>query len=270
MRIIRFLDDSGRIQYGHNYLKDSAQLLSGGLFGKRRDRGDRVRVKKLLAPLAPPAILCIGLNYRPHVGEFGAEIPRYPILFMKNPAALTNPGDPIILPPSCLEPPQVDFETELAVVIGRAAKDVEAKDALDYVLGYTIGNDVSARSWQKNGGGGQWVRGKSFDTFCPLGPMLVTTDEIPDPQNLQLSCFLNSVLMQKASTSEMIFPVRELIAYLSSSTTLLPGTVIMTGTPGGVGFVRQPPVFLQPGDRLEMMIEKIGVLSNPVIAGVRS
>ena len=159
---------------------------------------------------------------------------------------------------------QVDFEVELAVIIGRKAKNVTAAEALDYVFGYTIGNDVSARRWQKHAGGGQWVRGKSFDTFCPLGPELVTKDLVPDPQQLRLQCFLNGRLMQDDNTSDMIFSVAGLIEYLSDSMTLLPGTVIMTGTPSGVGFARQPPVYLKPGDNLELTIDNLGTLCNPV------
>jgi len=163
-----------------------------------------------------------------------------------------------------MEPPEVDYETELAVVIGRAAKDVDTAEALHYVLGYTAANDVSARRWQGKRGAGQWVRGKSFDTFCPLGPELVTPDELEDPQNLRLTCVLNGQVMQDANTSDMIFPVAELISYLSSGATLLPGTVILTGTPSGVGFTRKPPVFLMPGDTVEVSVEGIGTLRNPV------
>jgi 2-keto-4-pentenoate hydratase/2-oxohepta-3-ene-1,7-dioic acid hydratase in catechol pathway len=163
-----------------------------------------------------------------------------------------------------MDPLQVDYEVELAVIIGKAAKDVPTARAFDYVLGYTIGNDVSARRWQKHGGGGQWVRGKSFDTFCPLGPELVTKDLVPDPQQLRLQCFLNGELMQDANTADMIFSVAELIEYLSSGMTLLPGTVIMSGTPSGVGFARQPPVYLKPGDNLELKIDNLGTLRNPV------
>jgi 2-keto-4-pentenoate hydratase/2-oxohepta-3-ene-1,7-dioic acid hydratase in catechol pathway len=163
-----------------------------------------------------------------------------------------------------MEPPEVDFELELAVVIGQAAKDVSAAEALDYVLGYTVANDVSARRWQGGRGSGQWVRGKSFDTFCPLGPELVTTDELADPQNLNMNCVLDGRTMQDANTSDMIFPVSELISFLSTGTTLLPGTVILTGTPSGVGFTRKPPVFLMPGNTIDMTVEGIGTLSNPV------
>ena len=264
MRIIRFLDENGYTCFGDDYRDGAATLLAGDLFKGLQDTGKRKKVLKLLAPVQPSAILCIGLNYLQHARETKAELPRYPVLFMKNPAALNHPNDPILLPHSCLDPLQVDFEIELAAVIGKAAKNVPAAEALEYVLGYTIGNDVSARLWQKHGGGGQWVRGKSFDTFCPLGPELVTTDLVPDPQQLHLQCFLNGDVMQDANTSDMIFSVAELIEYLANGMTLLPGTVILTGTPSGVGFARNPPVFLKPGDTLELRIENIGILRNPV------
>jgi 2-keto-4-pentenoate hydratase/2-oxohepta-3-ene-1,7-dioic acid hydratase in catechol pathway len=265
MRIIRFLDESGHTHLGHDYCDGRATLLEGDMFTFLQDTGERKKVFKLLAPLQPSAILCIGLNYLQHARETNAELPRYPVLFMKNPAALNHPGDPILLPPSCMEPLQVDFEVELAAVIGKRTKNVPAAKALDNVFGYTIGNDVSARLWQKHGGGGQWVRGKSFDTFCPLGPELVTADLVPDPQQLHLQCFLNGEVMQDANTSDMIFTVAELIEYLSNGMTLLPGTVILTGTPSGVGFARNPPVFLKPGDTLELRIENLGILRNPVV-----
>ena len=160
----------------------------------------------------------------------------------------------------------MDYEAELAVIIGKAAKNVSAVNALDHVAGYTVANDVSARRWQKHAGGGQWVRGKSFDTFCPMGPVLVTTDEIEDPQTLQVKSILNNEIMQNANTSDMIFSVAKLIEYLSDSTTLLPGTVILTGTPSGVGFVRKPPVYLNAGDTIEIEIDRIGKLTNTVVA----
>jgi 2-keto-4-pentenoate hydratase/2-oxohepta-3-ene-1,7-dioic acid hydratase in catechol pathway len=183
---------------------------------------------------------------------------------MKPTSAVCGPGDAIRLPRACEHGPEVDYEAELAVVIGRSARDVPAAGALDHVLGYTCACDVSARRWQKHAGGGQWVRGKSFDSFCPLGPVLVTANQIPDPQALTLSCRINGETMQQGSTADMIFSVAELIAFLSRDTTLLPGTVILTGTPSGVGFTRSPPVFLQPGDRVEVEIDAIGVLENPV------
>ena len=267
MHIIRFFDENNQLQYGHEYHDNIATLLEGRLLDGLQDTGRKVRVKKLLAPLQPAAILCIGFNYRQHADETGLKLPEYPTLFMKNPAALNHPGDPVVLPPSCLDPPQVDYEAELAVVIGKSAKDVPAHEALDYVAGYTIANDVSARRWQKHAGSGQWIRGKSFDTFCPLGPELVTLDEIPYPQNLQIKCILNGKVMQDANTSGMIFSVARIIEYLSESMTLLPGTVILTGTPSGVGYARKPAVYLKPGDVVEIIIDRIGTLTSPVVSG---
>ena len=158
----------------------------------------------------------------------------------------------------------MDYECELAIVIGRAAKNVSRKNALDFVLGYTAGNDVSARDWQKEGGGGQWCRGKTFDTFCPLGPVLVTTDEIPNPNALRIGTRVNGETLQDCSTSDMIFDIPTILEFMSASTTLLPGTVILTGTPHGVGMARIPRRWLAPGDIVEIEIEKIGVLRNPV------
>ena len=266
MRIVRFKGAEGRVYTGCRYDGKTAMVIRGDIFSGIEVTDQRVGVRELLSPLLPAAILCIGLNYRLHAAETGILLPGNPVLFMKNPGAVTGPGAEIRIPVSCLEPPQVDYEAELAVVIGRSAKNVRKEDALGYVFGYTCGNDVSARIWQKQGGGKQWVRGKSFDTFCPLGPELVTADEIADPQQLTVECRLNRQVMQHASTSEMIFSVAEIIAYLSESTTLLPGTVILTGTPNGVGFARTPPVFLQPGDLLETEIEGVGSMSNPVVA----
>jgi len=265
MRILRFIDENKQIRYGHNYNNGLATILEGDLFTGLKDTGKKAGVMKWLAPVVPSAILCIGLNYHDHAKETGSKIPRYPILFMKNPASLTNPGDPIVIPQSCMDPMEVDYEIELAVVIGKPAKNVPADKALDYIFGYTVANDVSARRWQKNSGGGQWIRGKSFDTFCPLGPALVTSDTINDPQNLALETIVNGKIMQKTNTSDMIFSVAEIIEYLSSGMTLLPGTVILTGTPSGVGFVQKPPAYLKPGDMVEMTIEQIGTLTNRVI-----
>ena len=264
MRIVRFIDDNDQIRYGCDYHNDTVNLLEGDVFTGLKETGGSCGVKKLLAPVLPPAVFGIGLNYHKHARETGMEAPRYPVVFMKNPASVANPGDPILLHPTCMEPPEVDYEAELAVVIGKAAKDVASADALDYVLGYTAGNDVSARRWQGKRGAGQWVRGKSFDTFCPLGPELVTADELEDPQKLRLTCVLNGNAMQDGNTSDMIFPVAELISYLSTGATLLPGSVILTGTPSGVGFTRKPPVYLMPGDTVEVTVEGIGTLSNPV------
>jgi 2-keto-4-pentenoate hydratase/2-oxohepta-3-ene-1,7-dioic acid hydratase in catechol pathway len=264
MHIVRFIDEEGQECYGHSHRDGRAMRLTGDLLTGLEETGETVNVKKILAPLIPSAILAIGLNYHQHAEETGSKIPKYPVLFMKNPASVTNPADPILLHPSCMEPPEVDYEVELAVIIGKTAKDVPAAEAFDYVFGYTVANDVSARRWQGGRASGQWVRGKSFDTFCPLGPELVTADELADPQNLRLTCVLNGQIMQDANTSDMIFPVAELISFLSTGMTLLAGTVILTGTPSGVGYTRAPPVFLMPGDTVDMTVQDIGTLSNPV------
>ncbi len=266
MRIIRFKGTEGQVLCGCQYNGTTATVIKGDVFSSMEITNRRVVVKELLAPIIPTAILCIGLNYKMHAAETGSSLPEFPVLFFKNPSSITGPMSDIVIPASCLEPPQVDFEVELAVVIGKIAKNVKKEEALDYVLGYMCSNDISARIWQKHAGGKQWCRGKSFDTFCPLGPELVTKDEIEDPQNLAIECRLNKHVMQSASTSEMIFSVGEIISYLTESTTLLPGSVILTGTPGGVGFTRNPPVYLKPGDLLETTIENIGNLSNPVTA----
>jgi len=214
---------------------------------------------KLMAPVSNPSkVVAIGLNYRDHAREQGAPIPDRPIIFAKFPTSVIGPGDAITWDPALTQ--QVDYEAELAVVIGQTARNVSQDDALSFVAGYTCGNDVSARDLQF--GDRQWVRGKSLDTFCPLGPALVTSDEIADPQDLAIRAILNGDVMQDSRTSEMIFGVRELIAFASRAFTLLPGDVILTGTPHGVGVFRKPPVFLKDGDRIAIEIEKIGRLEN--------
>jgi 2-keto-4-pentenoate hydratase/2-oxohepta-3-ene-1,7-dioic acid hydratase in catechol pathway len=262
MKIIRFLTD-GQEQLGRVHQNGNVTLLRGDLCGELHDTGTTVGVEKLLAPIDPRDILCVGLNYRQHALETGTEPPKYPILFLKNSGAVQNPGDPIELPRR-LRSDRVDYECELAVVIGKRCHNIRRDEALSYVLGYTCGNDVSARDWQKQGGGGQWCRGKSFATFCPLGPNIVTTDEIPDPNQLAIRTIVNDKVMQDWNTNDMIFDVPALIEFLSASMVLNPGTVILTGTPHGVGFARTPPVYLQPGDQVTVEIEKIGQLTNPV------
>jgi 2-keto-4-pentenoate hydratase/2-oxohepta-3-ene-1,7-dioic acid hydratase in catechol pathway len=217
-----------------------------------------VQVARLLAPVAPPNIFAIGMNYREHARETGREVPGQPVVFMKAVTSLNHPDSPIVLPAVSSK---VDYEAELAVVIGRQAKNVSQERALDYVLGYTCANDVSERYWQRLLG--QWVRGKSFDTFCPLGPWIET--EIATPDALRVSCRLNGLTMQDSTTADMIFSVSALISFLSQDLTLLPGTVILTGTPPGVGEARNPPVFLKGGDRVTVAVEGIGELSNPVL-----
>lgn len=264
MKIIRHLDPAGAIAHAALQPGGSARAIDGDLFGRFEVTGRAAEVRKLLAPVQPPAILCIGLNYRGHAAERGGPRPAHPVLFMKQPAALQHPGGPIELPVH-LPSARVDYEGELAVVIGRRAKNVAAAAALDYVLGYTCANDVSARDWQKEYGGGQFCRGKTFDTFAPLGPCLVTPDEIPDPSRLRQRTMLNGEVVQDSPTADLIFDVPALIEFLSGSTTLEPGTVILTGTPSGVGMARQPPRWLQAGDVVTVEIDGIGALTNPVV-----
>jgi 2-keto-4-pentenoate hydratase/2-oxohepta-3-ene-1,7-dioic acid hydratase in catechol pathway len=263
MRIIRFLSE-GQIHQGVPIGDSSARKIEGDLFGKHEVTGTVLNVEKLLAPLVPADILCIGLNYREHAAESNSPIPVNPMLFIKASNTLNHPGDPIPVPRRST---MIDYEAELAVVIGKAAKNVSRERALDYVFGYTCANDVSSRDWQreKSLGGGQFARGKSFDGFCPLGPAIVTKDEIPEPNNLRLKSILNGQTMQDHTTGDMIFDVPALIESLSSTMTLRPGAVILTGTPQGVGFARTPPVWLKEGDRIVVEIEKIGRLENPVV-----
>jgi 2-keto-4-pentenoate hydratase/2-oxohepta-3-ene-1,7-dioic acid hydratase in catechol pathway len=264
MKILRFMDDQGIVRLATDLSDGTAKQVVKSGHGGYALTGQQFSIHEFLPPVEPAAIICIGLNYREHAKETGLELPRYPVVFMKNPASATGHLHDIKLPESCRKRPQTDFEAELAVIIAEPVKNVKAKDALSFVKGYTIGNDISARSWQKHAGGGQWVRGKSFDTFCPLGPVMVTPDEIPDPDNLKISCRLNGQTMQQSNTSDMIFSVPRLIEYLCEDTTLLENTVILTGTPSGVGFTRKPPVFLSSGDRLETEIQGIGTLINSV------
>ena len=264
MKIIRYQSPDGTVGYALQHADGPAEKLRGTLFEKLEPIGEPAPISKILAPLEPRALLCIGLNYRQHAAETNAPLPQWPVLFFKNPASVQNPGDSIELP-RWLASGKVDYECELAVVIGRRCKNVSRADAPGCVLGYTCANDVSARDWQKEGGGSQWCRGKSFDTFCPLGPVLVTPDEIPNPNALRISTKVNGETLQDSSTSDMIFDVPTLIEFLSGSTTLLPGTVILTGTPSGVGMARTPARWLQPGGTVTVEIEKIGALTNPVV-----
>ncbi len=263
MKIIRCQDHKGNIVLAAQQFDGSALRLAGGIFDSPKVTSEKVEVAKLLAPIQPGSIICVGLNYRKHAEETGARFPEYPVVFFKGVNTLQHPGEPILLP-THLRSDEVDYECELAVVIGRACKNVSRDRALDFVLGYTCGNDVSARDWQIKRGGGQWSRGKTFDSFSPLGPCLVTRDEIPNPNALKIRTVLNGEVMQDWNTNDMIFDVPALIEFLSGSTTLLPGTVILTGTPHGVGMAQKPPRWLRPGDQVSIEIEKIGVLTNPV------
>lgn len=233
-------------------IEDEVKKLSGG---------EPLSEFRFLPPVKRPSkIICLGLNYRDHAEETGAEIPKHPLLFAKTPNTLIGHEDNIVYPEIVKK---LDYEAELAFVIARRAKKVKKEDALEYVGGYTIMNDVSARDLQF--GDGQWFRGKSLDTFAPLGPWVVTPDEIGDPQNLEISLRLNGEVMQHSNTKNLIFGIAEIIEFITQGITLEPGDVISTGTPGGVGFVRDPPRLLQKGDVVEVEIEKIGVLRNKVV-----
>ena len=216
---------------------------------------------RLAPPVANPSkIICVGLNYRDHCIEQDIELPGRPILFAKFPSSVIGPGEEIRWPPDVSQ--QVDYEAELAVVIGRKGRNIPVEQAYDYVAGYTIVNDVSARDAQF--ADEQWIRGKSFDTFCPMGPYLLTADEVPNPHTLDIRCWVNGELRQDSNTRELVFKVHDLLAYISRTSTLMPGDVLITGTPGGVGVFREPQVFLKTGDLVEIEIDRLGRLSNRV------
>ena len=264
MKIIRYLDRKGELGFGR--IDDEGLMFvirqnEKGGFAATDDPADP---GKILSPVDFRCIYCVGLNYKAHAEESGEEPPKHPMIFMKAATAIQDPGSPIVLP-RFLRSDMVDYEGELGVVIGRPCKNVTKEEALDYVLGYVCANDVSARDWQKEKGGGQYCRGKTFDTFCPVGPCLVTTDEIPDPSKLTLRTFLNDDVVQESGTDDLIFDVPTLIAFLSGSTTLLPGTLILTGTPSGVGSAQDPRRFLMSGDEVTVEIEGIGKLTNFVV-----
>jgi 2-keto-4-pentenoate hydratase/2-oxohepta-3-ene-1,7-dioic acid hydratase in catechol pathway len=263
MKIIRHLNEAGQICYSAKQSDGNALRIAGDIFGKYEVTSTVSQVVKLLAPIVPSAIWCIGLNYRRHAEESGIPLPEFPVVFAKGPNSVQNPEDPILVP-TRLKSNEVDYEGELVVVIGKACKNVSRQLALEHVFGYCCGNDVSARDWQLKRGGGQWCRGKTFDTFAPLGPCITTKDEILNPNNLRLQTILNDEIVQDWNTNDMIFDVPSLIEFLSGSTTLLPGTVIFTGTPHGVGMAHKPPRWLKPGDTITVVIENIGSLNNPV------
>lgn len=227
--------------------------------------GERVAMAdiRLLAPVSRPSkIIAVGLNYRAHAAESAMAEPEAPLLFVKTPNSVVGPEDAIVV--DAADTRRADYEVELAAVIGSRARRVTVESALDHVVGYTVGNDVSARDAQF--ADKQWVRAKSFDSFCPLGPWIVTADEIGDPQSLRVTCHVNGQQLQDDSTANMIFSVAQIVAYASRFMTLEPGDVVLTGTPDGVGFARRPPVYLVPGDTVTVAVDRIGELTNPVTA----
>ncbi|NP_998083.1 fumarylacetoacetate hydrolase domain-containing protein 2A [Danio rerio] len=218
---------------------------------------------RLLSPVTnPEKVVCVGMNYKDHCLEQNAPIPKEPIIFSKFPCSITGPNDDIILPD---ESQEVDWEVELAFVIGRKGKHIKEEEALSYIAGFTVANDVSARDWQMKRNGKQWLLGKTFDTFCPLGPALVTTDSLKDVHKLGIRCFVNGATVQESNTNQMIFQTEKLVAWVSQFVTLYPGDVFLTGTPPGVGVFRNPPVFLKKGDVVECQIDEIGSIRNTVV-----
>lgn len=225
---------------------------------------------QLLSPVARPSkILCLGMNFRSHADEVGAnEEALEPTVFSKLSSSLTGPSDPIVLPAEA--PDRVDYEAELAVVIGRGGRDIPVERAAEWVGGYTVANDVSARDWQLKKPAGQWLLGKSFDTFLPLGPAVVTSDEVPPPEEMVVRCVVSGEVLQEASVADMIVGIPEAISYVSRVCTLEPGDLILTGTPGGVGMARKPRRFLASGDVVETSVSGIGLLRNPVTTAAAS
>ncbi len=218
---------------------------------------------RIMAPIVRPGkVICLGLNYRDHAVESGHAVPSEPVVFSKLTTSVIGPDQPIRIPQAS---DQIDYEVELAVVVGRRAKGLSATDAMSCVAGYTVLTDVSARDYQREKPGGQWTLAKSFDTFCPIGPGLVTPDEVSDPHRLRIECAVNGELLQSSNTAQMIFSVPEIIEYINRVVTLEPGDVVATGTPAGVGFARRPPRFLHAGDVVECTVQDVGTLVNPVV-----
>jgi 2,4-didehydro-3-deoxy-L-rhamnonate hydrolase len=263
MKLVSFDGGFGRVE-GDSVVPMGADIVAY-LKGEKSHDGQPIpfsSVRLRPAVPAPEKIICVGLNYRDHAAESGAAVPSEPILFAKFANSLLAAGGAIRLPAAA--PDQVDYEAELAVVIGKDAVTVPQSTALDCVAGYTCANDVSARDLQMRGG--QWLRGKAIDTFLPLGPWIVTTDEVEDPQRLAISCTVNGETLQQSTTAEMVFGVSELVSFISQTIALTPGDIICTGTPAGVGFTRKPPRFLRPGDTVSVKIDGIGELTNDVSA----
>lgn len=259
MRIVRFSTKNNQSSWG--ILENSSiTSIEGDIFGSWKKVKLELGLEnvRLLAPVQPPNILAIGLNYKAHAKESGQPPPPAPVLFIKANSALNDPNEPIVLP--SMAPNEVDYEAELVIIIGKTAHNVTEDEAHNFVLGYTCGNDVSARDCQLRLDA-QWARGKSFDTFAPMGPWIETEVQ---PDLCRIRSRLNGLTMQDSNTKDLIFNTKQLISYLSKCMTLKPGTAIMTGTPSGVGFARKPPVFLKPGDIVEIEIDGIGTLQNPV------
>jgi len=265
VKIVRFLSKDLQERYGECLPGQPGRVkrITGELFGSFSVSDETEEIGEYLSPLVPVNIFALGFNYGKHAEESEVSYPENPVIFIKATTSLTGHEKPILLPKA--GPVEVDYEAELAIIIGKKGKNIPVEKALDHIFGFTCANDVSARDWQFHKQKNQWTRGKSFDTFCPLGPYLVTRDEVKNPNDLEIRSLLNGKVMQDSNTSDMFFSVEEIVSDLSRSITLVPGTVILTGTPAGVGFARVPPVYLRAGDRISVEIKGLGVLSNPVI-----
>ncbi|KAJ5256713.1 hypothetical protein N7478_012817 [Penicillium angulare] len=275
--LIRFLAKDGQVYYGDALLDTGvsdiskathAKVIQGDIFGQHRVTDKVAEVRMLLAPLARKdigTVRCLGLNYEQHAKESNLPIPKFPILFFKPVTAIAGPTDDIPVAPMAQEGEGLDYECELVIVIGKEARDVKQSEALEYVLGYAVGNDVSHRDWQIKRGGGQWSLGKGFDGWAPFGPGIVSSRVISDPNALHISTTLNGTTVQSSSTKDMIFGVAQTIAFLSQGTTLLPGDLIFTGTPQGVGMGRKPALWLKNGDQVTVALEGVGSCTNRVV-----
>jgi len=290
--IVRYINEQGETKYGELVRNSDDELdhdesdeeiiaiaernktrryecyeIEGNIYGKHKVTDHKEQVVQFLPPIHdPPAVILIGLNYKSHISESQMKLPINPIVFAKTPNSVIPNGSAIVIPKCCQQTPQVDYEVELAIVIGRDCKDVSEGEALNYVLGFTPANDVSARAWQLDQAlsGGQWVRGKSFDTFCPLGPSIRLAHTL-DPNKLTVATVVNGTVLQHSNTSFMVFNAVRLVSFLSQGTTLKQGTVILTGTPQGCGFARQPPVWLKDGDSVAVYVQSCGMCINNVV-----
>lgn len=275
-RLVRFLAKDGRTYYGDAILPSGvtdiskavqARVIKGEIFGQHRVTDQVADIRMLLAPLAledVKTVRCLGLNYEQHAKESNMPIPKFPVLFYKPATSLAGPNDAIPIHPLAQEGTGLDYECELVAIIGKECSNVPESKALDHVLGYAVGNDVSHREWQLQRGGGQWSLGKGFDGWAPYGPGIVSSKVIKDPQTLKITTKLNGVTVQESSTGDQIFGVAQTIAFLSQGTTLLPGDLIFTGTPQGVGMGRTPQLWLKNGDVVEVGLEGVGTCTNKV------
>lgn len=275
-RLVRFLAKDGRIYYGDPILAPGdtnianatqARVIKGDIFSKHDVTDQVAQIRILLSPIAREdvrSVRCLGLNYEQHARESKMPLPKYPVLFSKPVTSLTGPFDNIPVPTLAQEVDGLDYECELVAVIGKEARDVLESEALEYVMGYAVGNDVSHREWQLKRGGGQWALGKGFDGWAPFGPGIVSSRLIKDPQALRIRTKLNGKTVQDSSTKDMIFGVASTVSFLSQGTTLLPGDIIFTGTPQGVGSGRSPPLWLRDGDIVEVSLENIGSCTNHI------